>query len=102
MQQLYFIPYVFHTVPYVQELFVSKSTFTLNLVRLMASRALSLPLESISRLGLPGERRSYINMRNLREYKERVHNVSLIVGWVKGASFRHREGMQSSILIIVR
>lgn len=65
----------------MQELFVSKSTFTLTLVQLMASRALNLPLESISRVGLPGEQPSYIQyMRNLREYKGRVRNVSLIGG----------------------
>lgn len=64
----------------MQDIFVSKSTFSLSLVKLLASRALKLPLASVSRVSCPAEKSTYsYHMKKwLHEYKELIGNVSSI------------------------
>lgn len=59
---------------------MSKSTFSLSLVKLLASRALKLPLASVSRVSCPAEKSTYsYHMKKwLHEYKELIGNVSSI------------------------
>lgn len=59
----------------MQDIFVSRSTFSLSLVKLLASRALQLSLTAVSRVCWPGERSSYHMKKWLHEYKELVRNV---------------------------
>ena len=67
------------TPPCTQDIFVSRSTFSLSLVKSLASRALKLPLASVSRVCWPGEQSTYYCMKKwLHEYKELVGNVSPI------------------------
>ncbi|CAM9170968.1 unnamed protein product, partial [Laminaria digitata] len=61
------------------DIFVSRSTFSLSLVKLLASRALQLSLTAVSRVCWPGERSSYHMKKWLHEYKELVRNGAAMV-----------------------